>query len=105
MVQIECDCKERYGIKINSYKLFEELKNFFEEQVKKGVFNDIPVAEPFYVGHSELKEVKEIKEIKWYATKWYKCNICGCLWEFDYPDFPAKGFIRKFEDGKYISES
>lgn len=99
MVKIECDCKERYGIKINSYKLFEELKFFFKEQVRNGVFNDIPVAEPFYVGHSELKGVNGIK---WYATKWYKCNVCGCLWELDYPDFPAKGFLRKFEDGRYI---
>ena len=31
----------------------------------------------------------------------YKCNVCGCLWEFEYPDFPAKGFVRKFENGKY----
>ena len=26
---------------------------------------------------------------------------CGCLWEFKYPDFPAKGFVRKFADGIY----
>lgn len=97
--QIECDCNERYGIDINSYKLFEELKSFFDEQVKKGVFNDIPVTEPFYVGHSE------VQDINWYASKWYKCNVCGCLWEFDYPEFPAKGFVRKFENGVYLSDS
>lgn len=101
MVQVECDCKERYDIEINSYKLFEELKEFFEEQVRKGVLNDIPVTEPFHVGYSQVKN----EDIKWYATKWYKCNVCGCLWEFDYPDFPAKGFIRKFENGLYTSQS
>ena len=33
-----CDCDERIGIKINSWKQFEELKSFFEEQVEKGIF-------------------------------------------------------------------
>lgn len=32
---ISCDCDERIGIKIDSWKQFEELKEFFEEQVKK----------------------------------------------------------------------
>ena len=63
MVQIECDCNERYGVEINTYKLFEELKDFFETQVKMGVFSDIPVTEPFYVGKSD------INEIKWYANQ------------------------------------
>lgn len=31
----KCDCNERMGVKINSWQQFEELKNFFEEQVKK----------------------------------------------------------------------
>ena len=35
LVQIGCDCKERYGTEIDSYYLFEELKSFFEEQVRK----------------------------------------------------------------------
>lgn len=39
--------------------------------------------------------------VKWYADKWYKCKDCGALWEFDYPDFPASGFVRKFDDGVY----
>ena len=99
MVQIGCDCKERHSIKINSYNLFEELKSFFEGKVKIGVFKETLVAEPFYIGYSEIKK----KEIKWYATKWYKCKVCGCLWEFDYPDFPSSGFVRKFENGNYNS--
>jgi hypothetical protein len=97
LVHIGCDCKERYDIEIDSYNLFEELKSFFEEQVRKGVFKEVPVTEPFYIGYSEIKR----EEIKWYATKWYKCKVCGCLWEFDYPDFPSKGFVRKFQNGIY----
>ncbi len=31
-----CDCDERKGTEINSAKLFEELKDFFNMQVKKG---------------------------------------------------------------------
>ena len=29
---MKCDCSERIGIEINSMKLFEDLKKFFEEQ-------------------------------------------------------------------------
>ena len=93
MVQVKCDCNDRYDIEINSYRHFEELKEFFEIQVRKGVFTDILVSKPYFIGYSKLKE----KEIEWYATKWYKCNVCGCIWEFNYPDFPAKGFVRKLK--------
>ena len=96
MVFIEkCDCEGRIEVTINSYKLFEELQEFFMQQVKKGVFKDIEVKEPYALTSNG------VEEMKWYATKWYRCNYCGCLWEFLYPDFPAKGFIRKFADGKY----
>ncbi|MBN2878404.1 MAG: hypothetical protein JXN65_02130 [Clostridia bacterium] len=98
MIFKKCDCSLLTGTEINSYKVFEELGAFFEQQVNKRIYKDVPVNKPFYIGHSTLKK----REIKWYATKWYKCSICGCLWEFNYPDFPQKGFVRKFEDGKYI---
>ena len=39
----KCDCAERIGIKINSYDFFIELKEFFEGQVQKGIFEDVPV--------------------------------------------------------------
>lgn len=87
---IKCDCNERIGTKINSWKQFEELKNFFEEQVEKGVFVEIPVRIPYYTGYSA-----DGKIMKWYADKWYKCIQCDVLWEFVYPDFPAKGSVRK----------
>ena len=76
-------------------KLFQELKEFFDSQVKAGIFIEEDVKIPFYIwkGNGEEKE--------WYATKWYKCLQCSCLWEFDYPDFPASGFVRKFDDGIY----
>lgn len=93
---IKCDCDERVGIEINSYQLFENLIDFFRKQVEKGVFIDIPVEKPHYVGYDSNGKPHE-----WYANKWYKCKVCGTLWEFDYPDFPAKGFVRKFSNGKY----
>ena len=93
--KLNCECTERYPTDINSWKLFEEMKIFFEEQAKTGIFDDIPVEEPFYTWHSEEREVK------WFAAKWYKCNACGCLWEFRYPEFPAVGKVRKFQDGIY----
>lgn len=91
-----CDCKERYGIEINSYKLFEELKVFFEKQVENGIFKEIAVTTPYYIGIDSFGDTLE-----WYADKLYKCNSCGTLWEFQYPDFPAIGEVRKFEDGIY----
>ncbi len=100
MVQVKkCDCNERITTDVSTEKTFQELKNFFSQQVELGIFKDIPVTEPFYVGEGKLER------ISWYANKWYKCNYCGCLWEFDYPTFPGKGFVRKFEDGIYKSES
>jgi len=93
---ILCDCKERVETKIDSMKLFDDLKAFFEKQVEKGVFSDVKVSQPYYVGHDV-----DGSEMMWYADKWYKCNECGVLWEVTYPDFPALGFVRKFEDGKY----
>lgn len=92
---LNCDCDERVGTKINSLKFFEELKLFFEEQVSKNIFTEIEEKEPFYIWKNGSKTVK------WYAEKWYKCNCCGCLWEFSYPDFPAQGFVRKFPNGFY----
>lgn len=87
---ITCDCEERIDTKINSVKKFDELKEFFNHQVAMGIFVEIPVAEPNYIGHD-----KNGKAIEWYADKWYRCNSCGTLWEFEYPDFPAVGFVRK----------
>ena len=93
--KIRCDCAERFGVTINSYKQFEELKAFFEGQAEKGIFRDIPVQQPYYIGKGASHE------IKWYANKWYKCCLCGTLWEFKYPNFPAAGAVRKFVDGQY----
>lgn len=92
---IDCDCKERIGVEIDSYKIYEQLQQFFEEQVRRGIFVEIPVGTPYYIGTDDFGSTK------WYADKWYRCRACGTLWEVVYPDFPAKGFIRKFENGKY----
>jgi hypothetical protein len=96
--KLECDCNERFEIKIKSIKLFKELKDFFDIQVEKGIFKEEEVTIPFYLWKGNGAEKK------WYATKWYKCLHCGCLWEFNYPDFPANGFVRKLEDGAYYAK-
>ena len=53
---MQCDCHERYGIEVDSYDMFEELKNFFQKQIEKGVFREIPVEvlEPAENSHYEL---------------------------------------------------
>ena len=63
---MKCDCAERIGIKINSYDFFIELKEFFEGQVQKGIFEDVPVEEPYFIGYCGNGET-----IDWYADKWY----------------------------------
>lgn len=96
MVQtLKCECDERYEAEINSISLLKEINLFFSEQIEKKIFVEEKVISPYYV----WKEKGESTE--YYASKWYRCNICGCLWEIKYPDFPAKGFVRKFKDGKY----
>ena len=90
-----CDCRERIGVDINSWKQFKELEAFFHAQVEQGVFVETPVGEPFYVWHDD--SCKE--EMKWYADKRYTCLCCGTVWEFIYPDFPAQGFVRKLRRG------
>lgn len=91
-----CDCNERVGLEINTQKKFEDLKSFFTQQVNKGIFKAVQIESPYYIGVNLNNQ-----KIQWYADKWYKCKNCGCLWEVKYPDFPAKGFVRKFADGIY----
>ena len=67
-----------------------DVKNFFEEKEKEGVFREVPVQKPYYIGFGTNG-----KAIEWYADKWYKCYICNVTWEFIYPDFPARGEVRK----------
>ena len=59
---IKCDCCERIGIKINTWKQFEMLEQLFKEKVRDGIFEEIPVSKPYYIGMGEEK-------IKWYATQ------------------------------------
>lgn len=96
--KLMCDCDKRFEVDINSQKLFFQLKKFFESQVKNGIFVEDEKKEPFYVWK------KGRREQKYYATKWYTCKKCGCLWEFEYPDFPARGFVRKYENGIYTGK-
>lgn len=95
-----CDCDERIGIKINSWKQYEELKSFFENQVHEGIFTEIPVKKPYHIGYSANGN-----KMEWYAEKWYKCLGCGTLWEFIYPDFPAQGLVRKLNLNDYTERA
>lgn len=94
---INCDCDERTRIKINSWKQFEKLKAFFEDQVEKGMFIELPVEEPYFIGYSA-----DGRAMKWYADKLYKCLKCETLWEFVYPNFPAQGSVRKISTMDYM---
>ncbi len=87
---MKCDCSERIGIEVSTVELFEQMKLFFNKQVDKGIFEEIKVTKPHYTAIN-LKGQK----VEWFADKWYRCKCCGVIWEFDYPDFPACGFVKK----------
>ena len=80
----------------NSSYNYEEKRYYLVRRGGSVGFEDVPVEEPYYIGYSEDSD-----PLYWYADKWYRCNACGTLWEFRYPDFPAVGRVRKFEDGIY----
>lgn len=90
---VKCDCNERIEIKINSLRKYEEMKNFFKEQIEKEIFTEMHVEKPYHIGHSI-----DGREMRWYADKWYKCIECGIIWEFVYPDFPAQGYVKKIDN-------
>lgn len=92
---LKCECCNRYETDINSINAFNEIKSFFDEQVINGIYLEEQVIRPYYVWTDDKEH------IEYYATKWYRCMVCGCLWEFNYPDFPAKGFVKKYVDGIY----
>ncbi len=92
---LKCECCSRYETEINSINVFNEIKMFFDDQVKNGVYLEEQVIRPYYVW------IDDKEHLEYYATKWYRCTVCGCLWEFNYPDFPAKGFVKKYVDGVY----
>lgn len=86
----KCDCNERVGTEINSQKLFAELKDFFETQVRNKIFDDITdYSKVWYLDGGMEKEVYKT------TVKEYECKCCGCLWKFSYPEFPASGRITK----------
>lgn len=89
-----CQCSERISSDIGSIALLKEIEAFFAEQLTKGIYIELTPDKPYY----------SYQNRRWYADKWYKCTACGCLWEIVYPDFPAKGFVRNLEWGKYIEK-
>lgn len=75
--------------------IFECLKAFFTEQVRSDGLVEEEPKEPYHV------ERNGEELLEWYATKWYRCLQCGCLWEFRHPDSDEEGFVRKFTEGQY----
>lgn len=72
-----CCCELISNQIISSSIQFEQIKSLFE----KNDFKSVPVRKPYYSLGS-------------FADKWYKCRQCGRVWEFVYPEFPAKGHVR-----------
>jgi len=87
---IKCDCLERTEQTIKTAVQFDEAREFFKKMIEDKIYTEIDVQKPYHTG-----KLSNGKIVEWYADRWYKCNICGQVWEFLYPDFPASGNIRK----------
>jgi len=91
---IRCDCGERVGTKIQSQKLFDEMRSFFDGNVSNGIFEEISTGrrgQEFYFEETD----EGVKKFWHSANRWFKCRSCNSVWEFQYPDFPAAGYVRK----------
>lgn len=97
--KLDCDCAERVGIEIDSFKQFELFKSFFQTQVANGIFQDVSDYSKIWHEHGGSQ-----KELYSTTTKQYKCMACDCSWELQYPEFPASGVVRKFPGGIYRRE-
>ena len=91
MVQLKCDCMERFDTDINSLKLFEEMKSFCHNQVANGVFIEIPVSKPYHTGYSTLEQ----KELKWYATNGISVNHAAAFGSFCILIFQQRDLLEK----------
>ncbi|MCR5195462.1 MAG: hypothetical protein K6D38_04035 [Pseudobutyrivibrio sp.] len=87
---IKCDCLEKTNQKITTAVQFDEARAFFKKMVEEKIYVEVDVKEPYHTG-----KLLDGKKVEWFADKWFKCNLCGQVWEFLYPDFPAGGKIRK----------
>lgn len=94
--RLKCNCNTCNEAAISTFKELKRFNSFFEKGIQEGYFVSQKPEAPFYVYEDKNRKVE------WYATQWYKCNSCGCLWELEEPDFPANGFVRKFPTGKYL---
>ena len=91
---LTCCCETHFETEINSAKAFQEIQQFFEQEN----LQESPPSAPYFSWTDGKRKVE------WFATQWFRCSVCGCLWEFQHPDFPAKGFVRKFPSGVYRQE-
>lgn len=92
VLQFTCECCATNECEVDSLFTQNKFENFFFKNIRTGTFIEEKPGIPYYT----------FDQSKWYADKWYRCTVCGCLWEYVKPDFPASGFVRKFTDGSYF---
>lgn len=87
-----CECDTENECELDSLSIQNDYEKFFLRNIRTGALIEENPNIPYYT----------FDKTKWYADKWYRCTVCGCLWEYVKPDFPAGGFVRKFADGSYF---
>lgn len=95
----KCDCSERIGVTINSQKCCFDMEKFFEEGIKSEKFIQISASENIN-GFYKVETNNGLQTFWKPINKWFKCNCCNCVWEFQYPDFPQLGYVKKYVEEK-----
>lgn len=54
MVQVKCECRQLHETEINSWDLFQDITDYFEKKENDGLYEDIPVTKPYYIGYSHI---------------------------------------------------
>ncbi len=90
-----CHCNLQDSAWITSEMEYNIINDFFSQQLENGIFKSIPIDSPYHIENSALGETQL------YADEWYRCLVCGTLWELKKMTSTHKGFVRKFDDGVY----
>jgi hypothetical protein len=83
-------------VAVDSYAQIARIDGAIEQRLQENTLAEVLVEQPYSIEFST-------DEIGLFvADKWYRCQVCGSLWELVRPDFPTKGIFRKLTETQSI---